>query len=104
LANPRMDKQAYKTLFHLNDAEASLIAALEPKRQMLVKRPDLAKVVQLNVSDKDYWIYTNSAFDNDGKQGFFQRLGFERGLEFLAGERGEKAPPALPRREDGTAA
>ena len=52
LANPRMDKQAYKTLFHLNDAEAQLIAGLEPKKQMLVKRPDLAKVVQLNVSDK----------------------------------------------------
>ena len=67
LANPRMDKQAYKTLFHLNDAEAQLIAGLEPKKQMLIKRPDLAKVVQLNVSDKDYWLYTNSAFDNEHK-------------------------------------
>ena len=90
LANPRMDKQAYKTLFHLNDAEAQLIAGLEPKKQMLVKRPDLAKVVQLNVSDKDYWIYTNSAFDNERKRAVFERLGFERGLDFLARERGEE--------------
>lgn len=63
LSNPRMDKQAYRSMFHLNETEVDLIAELEPKKQMLVKRPDLAKVVQLNVSDRDYWIYSNSAAD-----------------------------------------
>src|SRR5208337_175561 len=43
LANPRMDKQVYKELFHLNDTEAELIASLTPKKQMLIKRPDLSK-------------------------------------------------------------
>lgn len=64
LSNPRMDKQSYRAMFHLNETEVDLIAGLEPKKkQMLVKRPDLAKVVQLNVSDRDYWIYSNAATD-----------------------------------------
>ena len=63
LSNPRMDKQAYRSMFHLNETEVDLIAGLEPKKQMLVKRPDLAKVVQLNVRDRDYWIYSTSAAD-----------------------------------------
>ena len=71
---------------------------------MLVKRPDLAKVVQLNVSDKDYWIYTNSAFDNTRKQEAFERLGFERGLEFLARERGASHPLATRQNGNGNAA
>ena len=86
LANPRMDKGQYKELFHLNDKEADLIAGLTPKKQMLIKRPDLSKVVQLNVASKDYWIYTNSPYDNDRKRLAFERLGFARGLEFLAGQ------------------
>ena len=52
LANPRMDKGQYKELFHLNDKEAELIASLTPKKQMLIKRPDLSKVVQLNVASE----------------------------------------------------
>ncbi len=43
LANPRMDKGQYKALFHLNDKEAELIAGLTPKKQMLIKRPDLVQ-------------------------------------------------------------
>ena len=68
----------------VNDTEAELIASLTPKKQMLIKRPDMSKVVQLNVASKDYWIYTNSPFDNERKRKAFESLGFERGLEFLA--------------------
>ncbi len=87
LANPRMDKRQYQELFHLNDTEANLVASLIPKKQLLIKRPDLAKVVQLNVANKDYWIYTNSPLDNERKRRVFERYGFERGLEVLAGEK-----------------
>lgn len=84
LANPRMDKRQYQEMFHLNETEANLIASLAPKKQLLIKQPDIAKVVQLNVTSKDYWIYTNSPYDNEKKREAFERLGFERGLEFLA--------------------
>ena len=29
-----------------------------------MKRPDMAKVVNLNVDRKGYWLYTNSPYDN----------------------------------------
>ena len=86
LANPRMDRKAYQALFHLNETEANLIAGLTPKRQLLIKRPDLAKVVQLNVDSRDYWLYTNSPYDSKHKREVFRRLGFEKGLQFLARE------------------
>jgi len=47
LANAGMDRTAYRERFHLNETEAELIARLIPKQQFLIKRPDLAKVVNL---------------------------------------------------------
>ena len=71
-------------MFRLNDTELDLIAGLTPKKQMLIKRPDLSKILELNVSAKDYWVYTNNAIDNDLKRRAFERLGFEQGLQYLA--------------------
>ena len=84
LANPGMDRSAYRDLFHLNDTETDLIARLIPKRQILVKKPDLAKVVNLNVDRKGYWLYTNSPYDNARKRQAFEAHGLERGLDILA--------------------
>jgi type IV secretion/conjugal transfer VirB4 family ATPase len=49
LANPGMDLDRARTLFHLNNTEAELIRALVPRRQMLLKRPDVSKVLTLNI-------------------------------------------------------
>ena len=49
LANPGMDQAAYCEAFHLSETEAAAIAGLVPKRQLLVKRPDLTKILNLNV-------------------------------------------------------
>jgi hypothetical protein len=68
----------------LNQTEAERIAALIPKRQILIKRPGFAKVVDLNVDPKGYWLYTNSPYDNQKKREAFERYGFEQGLEILA--------------------
>jgi type IV secretion/conjugal transfer VirB4 family ATPase len=84
LANPGMDRQAYREIFHLNETEAQLISQLIPKQQILVKRPDLAKVVTLNADRKGYWLYTNSPYDNQKKREAFERYGFKQGLEILA--------------------
>jgi type IV secretion system protein VirB4 len=84
LANPGMDQRAYREIFHLNETEAELIAGLRPKQQILVKRPDMAKVVNLNVDRKGYWLYTNSPFDNQKKREAFERYGLTKGLEILA--------------------
>lgn len=84
LANPGMDPQAYREIFHLNETEAELIRHLVPKKQILIKRPDLAKVVNLNVDPKGYWLYTNSPDDNEQKKDALERYGLEEGLEMLS--------------------
>ena len=84
LANPGMDEEWYRRVFKLNITESQVIARLIPKQQFLLKRPDHAKILNLNVDPKGYWIYTNSPYDNQRKREAFARYGFERGLEVLA--------------------
>jgi type IV secretion/conjugal transfer VirB4 family ATPase len=64
LANPGMDIDRARELFHLNRTEAALITRLIPRQQVLLKRPDLAKVLNLHVDPASYWIYTNTPPDN----------------------------------------
>jgi type IV secretion system protein VirB4 len=84
LANPGMDEEWYARVFKLNTTESETIARLIPKRQFLLKRPEYAKVLNLNVDPKGYWLYTNSPYDNQRKREAFARYGFEHGLEMLA--------------------
>ena len=60
------------------------LIALPKNEQILVKRPDMAKVVNLNVDPKDYWLYTSSPYDRERRRQAFERYGFEEGLEILA--------------------
>ena len=87
LANPDMDRELYKNQFHLNDREVALISTLIPKRQFLVKNHEVAKVANLEVDAKSYWLYTNDPFDNRKRADAFRDHGFEKGLEVLAGEK-----------------
>ncbi len=59
LANPGMDIERMRELFHLNHTEAARITRLMPRQQALLKRPDLAKVVNLQVDPTSYAIYAN---------------------------------------------
>lgn len=83
LANPEIDRNLYREIFHLSETEAEAIARLVPKKQILVKRPDIAKVVNLNVDPKDYWMYTSSPKDRQRRQETIERYGFEQGLDIL---------------------
>jgi len=87
LANPDMDRDLYRRQFHLNENEVELIANLIPKQQFLIKTPELAKVANLNVDPKSYWLYTNDPYDNKKRKEAFETFGFEKGLEVLAGEK-----------------
>jgi type IV secretion system protein VirB4 len=84
LANPDIDRELYRRQFHLNENEVELISALIPKQQFLIKTPDLAKVANLTVDPKSYWLYTNDPYDNRKRKEAFQAHGFEKGLEVLA--------------------
>jgi type IV secretion system protein VirB4 len=85
LANPDMDRELYQQRFHLNEREVELISSLVPKQQFLIKTPELAKVVNLSVDPKSYWLYTNDPYDNRKREEAFTVYGFDRGLEVLAG-------------------
>ena len=84
LANPALDRAKYAELFQLNTTELDLLTELIPRRQMLLKRPDLAKVLNLNVDPRSYWLYTNTPIDNDRVAATFREYGFEAGLDQLA--------------------
>jgi type IV secretion system protein VirB4 len=85
LANPDMDQDLYRRQFHLNDTEIEWISSLLPKRQFLIKTPELAKVANLNVDHRSYWLYTNDPYDNRKRKEAFDAYGFEKGLDVLAG-------------------
>ena len=84
LANPSLDRTRYGELFQLNTMELDLLTELIPRRQMLLKRPALSKVLTLNVDSHSYWLYTNTPIDNERVASVFQEYGFEAGLERLA--------------------
>ena len=68
----------------MNETELDLLGGLAPRRQVLLKRADLAKVLNLNVDPRSYWLYTNTPADNEIRREVFARHGFEEGLEILS--------------------
>lgn len=83
LANPALDRRQYADLFQLNETELDLVAGLMPRRQLLVKRPTLAKVLTLTADPRSYWLYTNTPVDNARVRAAFAEHGFEAGLDRL---------------------
>jgi type IV secretion system protein TrbE len=65
LANPGLDRQAYRELFGLNDTEVDLVAGLIPRQQFLLKQRRLAKVLNLHVEPEAARLYTHAATDED---------------------------------------
>jgi type IV secretion system protein VirB4 len=84
LANPAFDQQRYADLFQLNERELELLTGLLPRQQVLLKRPDVTKVLTLTVDPKSYWIYTNTPIDNERVEMMLKQYGFEAGLDRLA--------------------
>ena len=84
LANPALDPRQYADLFQLNEMEIELLAGLIPRQQILLKRPDVTKVLTLTVDPKSYWIYTNTPVDNERVAAMFRDYGFDAGLDRLA--------------------
>ena len=84
LANPEMDRDVYREAFHLNDTELDLIGGLVPPGQMLIRKAQSSKKVQLNVDSVSHWMATNNARDNLKKRDYFARFGIADGLRRLA--------------------
>ena len=83
-APPSLDRARYAELFQLNPTEIDLLTDLIPRRQILLKRPELAKVLNLMVDPRSYWLYTNTPIENERVTAIFKEHGFEAGLDRLA--------------------
>ena len=94
LANPEMNREVYREAFHLNDTELDLIAGLVPPGQMLIRKAQSSKKVQLNVDSVSHWMATNNARDNLKKRDYFDRFGIADGLRRLADD--HPFQPRLP--------
>jgi type IV secretion system protein VirB4 len=97
LANPEMNREVYREAFHLNDTELDLISGLVPPGQMLIRKAQTSKKVQLNVDSVSHWMATNNARDNLKKRDYFERFGIADGLRRLAEDF-----PFRPRTQAGT--
>lgn len=84
LANPAFDQARYAELFQLTDTDCQLLTSLLPRGQVLLKRPDHTKVLNLRVDEKSYWLYTNSPADNQRVTAMLHEYGFAEGLNRLA--------------------
>ena len=84
LANPEMNREVYREAFHLNDTELDIIGGLVPPGQMLIRKAQTSKKVQLNVDSVSHWMATNNARDNLKKRDYFDRFGIADGLRRLA--------------------
>jgi type IV secretion/conjugal transfer VirB4 family ATPase len=66
LANPALDRARYAELFQLTGRELDVLVDLVPRQQFLLKRPDLAKVLVLNVDERARQLYTDVAATGTG--------------------------------------
>ena len=78
LANPEMNREVYREAFHLNDTELDLIGGLVPPGQMLIRKAQTSKKVQLNVDSVSHWMATNNARDNFKKRDYFDAFRYRR--------------------------
>jgi type IV secretion/conjugal transfer VirB4 family ATPase len=86
LSNPDLDPGRARELFHLNDVELARIVDLQPRWQFLLKRPDTAKVLELTVDSRAYWIYTNTPRDNERLQQAMRGRSFDQAIAHLVND------------------
>jgi type IV secretion system protein TrbE len=81
LANPNFNVARYRELFHLNEMALEKIAALVPRRQCLLRRPNLGRVINLQVDPYAYALYTDTPLDNARIRASVEAHGLRAGIE-----------------------
>jgi type IV secretion/conjugal transfer VirB4 family ATPase len=84
-SNPTLNAGFYAEVLQLNAVEVEKLRTLLPKRQFLMKRDDLSKVLTLNVDPKSYWLFTTNPHEAKRRQEVVDQVGLEAALEILAG-------------------
>ena len=69
LSTPGFDAQSYQDLFQLNPTETRLLAGLLPRRQFLLKRPDVTRVLGLTLDADTQALCMNPMGDDAAARG-----------------------------------
>ena len=85
LSNPALDADFYSQVLRLNSVEAAKVRGLLPKRQFLLRREGLSKVLNLEVDPKSYWLFTTNPYEEKRRQELVNQVGLEAALEILSG-------------------
>lgn len=85
LANPDLDTALYEDALRLNQIEQERVRQLKPKKQFLLKREGLSKVLTLNVDPKSFWLFSTNPWDAKRRQELVNQHGLRAALEILAG-------------------
>jgi type IV secretion system protein TrbE len=80
-ANPNFNVKRYRELFHLNEMTLEKIAALIPRRQCLLRRPNLGRVINLQVDPFTYALYTDTPLENARIRASVDAHGLRAGIE-----------------------
>ena len=83
LANPGLPEKA-AAAFRLNPSEVDTIRGLIPKRELYLRRPDVAAILRLEVDPASYWLYTSSPVDAQRRAAAVEKYGFEQAIEHLS--------------------
>ena len=84
-ANPLLDGGFYTEVLRLTQREQDRVRGLIPKRQFLLKQPDVSKVLSLNVDPRSYWLYTTNPVEANRRDELVAAVGLEAALDVLAG-------------------
>lgn len=85
LANPTLDASFYADVLQLTATEQEKIRNLVPKRQFLLKREGLSKILNFNVDPWSYWLFTTNPFEAKRRDQLVAEIGLETALNILAG-------------------
>jgi type IV secretion/conjugal transfer VirB4 family ATPase len=86
LANPNLDADVYRDVLGLTATEIEHVRRLLPKKQFLLKRDNLSKILNLNVDPKSYWLFTTNPYEAERRRDSIDRIGLKAALDLLAGE------------------
>jgi len=84
LANPTLDPALYGDVLRLSPSEQSRVRNLIPKRQFLLKRDGISKVLNLNVDARSYWLFTTNPFEAQRRDEAVAAHGLDAALDLLS--------------------
>jgi type IV secretion system protein TrbE len=85
LSSPALNAKFYIEALRLNEVEIDKVRQLAPKRQFLLKRDTLSKVLNLETDSRSYWLFTTNAYEAKRRQELVDAVGLTAALDSLSG-------------------